>query len=421
MTDAESRSASAVEAFKNNLFIHAKDGPGEVSSAMAASVSSVFGDFYLDANYGLRGQGASIQAPSHVFIVPGAVGDSLFTNEINYGLYASAVLQCSNDEAIDSKWFGSIEQMANFVRAVAYEAAGLDWHSAAGYDAPPSKPMAPGQSKENEENKPAVRGVFGTPDSTGAMVAATAATQRASRAYSAILAKTIIDVGQPASQSTADSRFNALRLWLAYQYIDHAPVKTEGDYDSFLEVMVRQLTKVVFVAKLLHAAFDKPYMAGSIPGKADEPCTGGVGLGVAGYFIRVLSLPYNDETMLGPFLDSTNDKQYLDNMYMTNVTTSARLYKTAQELEKKDGVMRRVQDNLRSINTNDELIRVARFRAYVLYILTWVCTVLLAASLYFAYQTGRTGTMYTVVAVVAVLVLLIEAFRGVQRIVMIAV
>jgi hypothetical protein len=78
--------------------------------------------------------------------------------------------------------------------------------------------------------------------------------------------------------------------------------------------------------------------------------------------------------------------------------------------------MRRVQDNLRAINTNDGLMRTLRWRAAVASIVVSVLTVMLVVALVWCKGTGRNGVMYIIIVVVSVLVLLMESVRGVSRI-----
>ena len=418
MGSESSGSATVLDAFKSHLFIHASDldsTEGEViSSAMAESVGRVFADYYMDANYGVTGGGASVEAPKYVFIAsppPAGSDDTLFKSDFDYGAVAAELLSDTSDHEVDSKWFETIADMSNFVRAVAYQACDPPlewWEPGLGYDAKAADPMPRGQTKEKASNQPAVKGIFAVEGADGKVSPTSKSSQRNSRAYQAMLTKTKEKFGSSGGAAAADANFDALRLWLAYQYIDHAPIATAGDYDSFLEIQVRQLTKVVFVAKILQAASE--YSAGSSSGDAASP-----GSPVT-YFNKVMSLPYNDATMLGPFLDPKNDTQYLDNMYRANVDTSARLYDTAQELESKDMVMRRVQDNLRSINSNDELIRIVRRRAFIGYVVVGVLMLLVGAALFFTLVTGRSSLMYVVVSIVCLVVLVAESLRGVDRI-----
>jgi hypothetical protein len=146
---------------------------------------------------------------------------------------------------------------------------------------------------------------------------------------------------------------------MAYQYIDYVPIGVvEGPkYDSFIETQLRQLTKVVFVANMLRAAHPTA-------DNDKKPA-------IVAAFNKVIEIPKKDRAMLADFLDSKSPK-YLDTLYQTNVDKSAELYNAATALEEKDAKMRQAQDNLRAINTNDELMTTVRRRAYILYIVVWV-------------------------------------------------
>jgi hypothetical protein len=158
---------------------------------------------------------------------------------------------------------------------------------------------------------------------------------------------------------------------------------------------------VVFVANLLRAAYD-------------YATDNGIKEKIVNAFNSVVSLPAKDPTMLGDFLNP-NSSKYLDTMYKTNVDTSSRLYDTATDLEANDAKMRQAQDNLRAINTNDELMTAVRRRAYIMYIVVWVMMAALVGALALALATGNTGLVYAIAAVVCLLVLVTEVTRGVGK------
>jgi hypothetical protein len=208
--------------------------------------------------------------------------------------------------------------------------------------------------------------------------------------------------------AAADSAFNSARLLWAYKYIDHLQLPQHGTYDSFLEFQVRQLTKVVFVARMLMVAAGN---AGISPEQKEA---------VTAAFNKVVGLPDIDAQMLGPFLNP-NDPKFLDRLYEENSKRSSQLHADARALEADDATMRVVQDNLRSVNSNDELVRIVRFRAFWGSVVVGVLTVALVAALYFTLFTGRLATMYTIIAAASVLVLIAEVFRGVGAILRLAI
>lgn len=239
--------------------------------------------------------------------------------------------------------------------------------------------------------------------------------QRASPAWQGMETKeknALRDAGTADSVTNAavgaivDGKFNSARLLWAYKYIDHLQLPQHGTYDGFLEFQVRQLTKVVFVARMLMAA----------AATADEEQKPSL----VAAFNKVIGLPDVDKQMLRDFLDPQSSK-HLDKLYEKNSKRSSQLHADARALEADDATMRVVQDNLRSVNSNDELVRVVRFRAFWGSIVVGVLTVALVAALYFTLFTGRLATMYTIIAAASVLVLIAEVFRGVGAILRLAI
>ena len=367
-----------------------------------ASISQALSDYYLDKNYGLGGAGAD---PKRVKIVFQSTGEEAKLGE-TYNYPNRAALMFSDPSNMTSK-FGTIKDIGEFVQKVVYLTVsnGLDEVGYIGsYDI-----------KDPVENERALTelssksGVSDTEASNLRIVKHTESIIRPEieRRYTPATATKKSD----GTVTTLDEQVVkivfvvslALRPWLAYQCIDYVPVGVAGGqkYDSFLETQVRQLTKVVFVANLLRAAY---VFATSAEAKQ----------AIVRAFNNVLDIPKKDPALLGDFLNP-GSKKHLDVLYQENVVKSAELYDAATELEGKDVKMRQAQDNLRAINTNDELMTAVRRRAYIMYVVVWVMIAALVGALTIAFATGNSGIMYATVAVVFVLVLLSEVTRGIAK------
>jgi hypothetical protein len=372
---------------------------GDPNASM--SVSEALSDYYLDKNYGLGGAGAE---PKRVRIVMQDLERFVPNVQTVAGMFAVPGTPPSD--------FASLKSIGEFVRKAAYLAvAGREmpddnkefiWH----YDI-----------QDPDDNRDAVIQWFTTDKSVENDVKKTSFVKNAADFLrQGLHEKYSTEVINNATQPTPKISYEefvlrvatvvmaGLNVWLAYQYIDHVPVGVVGGhkYDSFLETQVRQLTKVVFVANLLRAAHN---VATTETAKA----------AIQTAFNSVLALPAKDPEMLGEFLSDRTKPKHLDNLYKANVEKSAELYDAATDLEEKDLKMRQAQDNLRAINTNDELMTTVRRRAYILYVVVWVMMAALVGALSLAMATGSYSVLYVTAAVVCALVLVTEVTRGVGK------
>lgn len=388
-------SSTLLDVLKRELLVSATatDNPQIAND----SISVAFADYYLDSNYGLGG----VELPTKVKILM-----PLKSGEVDAYNYPATAAAMFGGTGTTTYKFGTIKDIGSFVQSVAYIT------------------YSEGEVKEGfngklditdpEVNSEALTEFFGMDT-----VSPTEGSKLKISKYITELVRPIIAKGYTKETAPKTSDGNSmtleeviaisgyssaliLRPWLAYQYIDYVPIGTEKQkYDSFLETQVRQLTKVVFVANLLRAAY-------KVASNAAKPA-------ITTAFNDVIRLPDIDITMLGEFLAKGGPKN-LDKMYQDNVKKSAELYNAATDLEVNDAKMRQAQDNLRAINTNDELMTSVRRRAFILYIVVCVMMAALVGALSLALATGNSGVMYTTIAVVCVLVLLTEVTRGIGRI-----
>lgn len=368
-------------------------------SPAIASISPALEDYYKDSNYGLPSTGSP---PQNVKIVYQLSGEEAgLAKSFNYPATAAAMFT----DTATTPTFSTIKDIGVFVQKVAYltAAGNTEKDNPKGY-------IGSYDVKDPDENKAGLMSIF-----EGGMKSDT-------DFLNLSFVKYIKDLGRPILQEAyvkfktikpeasyeeylnvyAVGLISALRMWYAYQYIDHVPVGVaEQKYDSFLETQVRQLTKVVFAANLLRAAH------GAATTTAAQAA-------IQTAFNAVTALPRTDKTMLGEFLAEGGSKN-LDKMYKENVDKSSKLYDAATDLEERDAKMRQAQDNLRAINTNDELMTAVRRRAFIIYVVVWVMMAALVGALALALATGNSGVMYVTIAVVCGLVLMTEVTRGISR------
>jgi hypothetical protein len=220
-------------------------------TASDASISEPFADYYKDWNYGLRGT----ETATKVKLVFQNTGDEAdLAKTINYP--ARVVDMFRNDYTAFN--FESIEAIGSFVQQVPYLTLSAGVH-------------APGfvgkyDIKDPEESREALIQLYAQ---TNVENLNSDYVKHVRNLYRADAEK-VYNSGKNNKKSdgklltleesvTLQSAYVTvvLRLWLAYQYIDYVPIGTTNQkYDSFLETQVRQLTKVVFVANLLRAAYD---------------------------------------------------------------------------------------------------------------------------------------------------------------------
>jgi hypothetical protein len=370
------------------------------------SISEALSDYYLDSNYGIPG---AVLQPRRVHIFIGSRTDApKWMSNYNYTQKTIEMINGYSDDRL-STVFGSVQNLGGFVQEVVYNTAG----TGSGKDT--KDYIGVYDITDPEIRRKSLEEIFKretkmTEDEISRLIFV--------NHLIAFLRPGFMDsyanwklTDDKANKSTYEEYLSmsatimlpVLMPWMAYQYIDYVPIGVvEGPkYDSFIETQLRQLTKVVFVANMLRAAH-------SAATNDQKPA-------IVAAFNKVIEIPKKDRAMLADFLDSKSPK-YLDTLYKTNVDKSAELYNAATALEEKDAKMRQAQDNLRAINTNDELMTTVRRRAYILYIVVWVLMAALVGALSLAAATRSYGVMYATVAVVCVLVLLTEVTRGVGKI-----
>lgn len=362
------------------------------------SISPAFSDYYLDSNYGLGGAGGSPSTVKIVFLASEQFDEELKSSYDYVGIVANMFSE-PTAKTVFKPTFDSIHGLGQFVQAAAYTALSENVYS--------EKFIGQFDIKVPDENREAMKEIYTIKEDKVDAFANTAYFRHVLAALIKMSAGSDI---LSENEGTRDEKEKlaanvvtiGLRPWRAYQYIDYVPIGGGSEkYDSFLETQVRQLTKVVFVANLLRAAHSR----------AVTPVAKAA---IGNAFNQVIRLPEMDSTMLKDFLDKDNVKN-LDNMFKANVEKSAELYDAASDLENKDAKMRQAQDNLRAINTNDELMTNVRRRAFILYVVVWVMMIALVGALSIAFATGNSGVMYATVAVVCVLVLLTEVTRGIGK------